>query len=136
MFEQEMSRARRCLLSGWTEDPNMPPGWRSRPKQGQSGKLLFLSPDGVQHHSRLKCLQMMLSSDYNYSHQHIQMVKDYMSQESWYEDPNLPTGWMVNTVKSSRGLFVTREGEVFPSIVAAKEFIPPGRTTTPRTLRI
>ena len=54
----------------------------------------------------------------------IKKMKKLASQEGWQENLILPQGWMIrNTRSRSKGLYITREGDLLDSLMTAKEYI-------------
>ena len=122
-FEKEKSQERISTLSNWQEDKNMPKGWKSRLGESVNGKRFFLSPDGQQFANRRSCLQYILKVG-AYKMADLAKMKRYLKLEGWEENQYLPHGWMFkNTKHKSKGFLLSKEGELFDSVIAAKEFI-------------
>ena len=117
-FEKIKSQTRKAALSDWQNEPNLPMGWKSRPGHG---KLIFLSPDGIQFYNRKDCISALIKSN-SYKPDN-EKLKNFMKLDHWIPHDLLPRGWWVRTFKSSRDMFLTNEGDSLVSVIAAKEYM-------------
>merc|ERR1712129_208320 len=104
----------------WSEDKNLPPGWKSRIADGAEGRKYVLMPDGNQFPSLFSALQFMVKE--KYEPEDVDEMRKCLKQEGWEYDPLLPSGWQCKITKE-KNLYLGRLGEYFTSAKKAYEFL-------------
>ena len=122
-FQKFVKKENRSSIStrfSWSEDDQLPSGWKSRISDGSEGRKYFLMPDGNQFPSLFSALQFMVKEQYPPAD--IAQLRNCLKQEGWEYDPLLPTGWQCKITKE-KNYYIGRNGEYFTSAKKAYEFL-------------
>jgi len=104
----------------WSEDSQLPPGWKSRIADGAEGRRYVLMPDGNQFPSLFSAFQFMVKE--KYEPEDTDEMRKCLKQEGWEYDPMLPSGWQCR-ISKDKNLYLGRLGEYFTSAKKAYEFL-------------
>ena len=115
------NRRMQCKGNGWSEDPNLPSGWKL--KKLPKNKCLILSADGKQFKSRPEVLQFLSKAGMQ---EDVKKLRGGLMLEGWRTDKNLPGHWLyLPTLYGSKAgqRVLTPEGLELRSFRAASEYL-------------
>ena len=124
MFGEIETIRRRCVGYDWkSDDPTVPPGWKSRHVEGKETKCYFLSPDGLQFSSRRAALQNLIKEDADT--EEVERMRTLLRHEGFQSHKLLPDRWYfreASTQATTNYQILTDDGEIFDSFLAARDF--------------
>ena len=86
-------RKRASQYQDWSEDVDLPQGWRKRCRNGRSNLISYLSPQGDSFKSLKDMLKHLLEKKSN--KKLVEKLKPQLRQEGYQASALLPKGWMA-----------------------------------------
>merc|ERR1712240_877233 len=112
----------------WSDDANLPPGWKWKIPEGKTDKVSCLSPDGSQFQSRKPSSVNMIKNNHN--EEAIVEMKKTLTIEDVEENVNLPAGWLYKerSAKNSNGIsvivtIITEKGVIHETFLSIFEMM-------------
>ena len=87
------SRRRASIYQDWSQDEDLPRGWRKRFRHGKSNLISYLSPQGDSFKSLKDVLKHLLKKKSN--KKVVEKLRPKLSQEGYQASALLPKGWMA-----------------------------------------
>ena len=97
-------RKRASQYQDWSEDMDLPKGWRKRCRNGKSNLVSYLSPQGDSFKSLKDMLKHLLEKKSN--KKLVEKLRPKLSQEGYQFSVLLPKGWMARQRPNSGQLDV------------------------------
>ena len=120
----ETVRKRASIYQDWTEDVELPPGWKRRFRNGKSNLISYLSPQGDSFKSLKDMLKHLLQKKSN--KQMVEKLKPKLRQEGYQASALLPKGWMARQRPNANQLdveFLTAKLQTLKGLERALEWL-------------
>ena len=106
----------------WTDCDSAPAGWKSRRADSKTAKQFFLSPEGVQHSTRLSAYRHLVENKFPVEIQN--EMRMFLKYEDWIHHHLLPEGWLYKNLSSDKTFHLLDPlGNEFKSVKTAVEHI-------------